>query len=871
MDCGPAALKCLLEGFRIHVSYDRLREACQTGIDGTSIDTMERVANQLGLEAEQVMLPVDHLLLGESKALPAIVIVKLPNGLTHFVVAWRLHGRIVQVMDPATGRRWTGYRQFTNEVFCHTMMVPAEGWREFASSAEFQAALTERLSHIGIRSRDIQSLASQALEQPRWQALGALDAATRLVTALIDSHGLKGSESARLIARLVETAELIPDAYWSVRRGPDDTDGQAQVLMRGAVLVRIRAGRVSPVSAIPAEAPNLTPELAAAVAERPVSPGLELFRIVCESGLLGPSAITAALALAACATVIEALLFRTLFDVTADLKLVGQRAAAIAALLLFSLTVLLLELPISSGVLRIGRQIENRLRLAFLRKIPKLGDRYFQSRLTSDMAERSHVTHRLRNLPELTRQLMRAGFGLCATAAGIIWLAPAATPLVVFAVAAALLPAFMVQSLLTERDLRVRSHAAALTRFYLDAMLGLVAIRAHSAERSLRGEHERLLGAWGDAALRLQRAVVSVEAVQLTAIFGLVAWLILSHSIQGTGAGSVLLVVYWALNLPLFGQEIAAVTRQSPHYRNLTLRLLEPLGAPEEPTPEKMGEPLDRAPSLEFQQVSVEVSGHRILNGINLQVAPGAHIAIVGPSGAGKSSLVGILLGWFKPCAGNVLVNGLPLDCDQLRRSMAWVDPAVQLWNRSFFANLVYGAGQEALAVGRTIDAALLRSVLEAMPQGLQTKLGEGGALVSGGEGQRVRLGRAMLHTHARLVVLDEPFRGLDREKRRELLRRAREYWRGSTLLCITHDLEETQQFDRVLVIEKGQIAEEGEPGELCGSANSRYLELLEAEREMRSGLWASRMWRRIHVHSGRIVEQHPEPVHDQERESEVA
>ena len=63
MDCGPAALKCLLEGFGISVSYGRLREACQTDVDGTSLDTMEQVAVQLGLEAEQVMMPVDHLLL----------------------------------------------------------------------------------------------------------------------------------------------------------------------------------------------------------------------------------------------------------------------------------------------------------------------------------------------------------------------------------------------------------------------------------------------------------------------------------------------------------------------------------------------------------------------------------------------------------------------------------------------------------------------------------------------------------------------------------------------------------------------------------------------------------------------------------------
>ena len=62
MDCGPAALKCLLQGFGINVHYGRLREACQTDVDGTSIDTMEEVAIQLGLEAEQIVIPVDHVL-----------------------------------------------------------------------------------------------------------------------------------------------------------------------------------------------------------------------------------------------------------------------------------------------------------------------------------------------------------------------------------------------------------------------------------------------------------------------------------------------------------------------------------------------------------------------------------------------------------------------------------------------------------------------------------------------------------------------------------------------------------------------------------------------------------------------------------------
>src|SRR5713226_8277208 len=100
MDCGPAALKCLLGGFGINVHYGRLREACQTDVDGTSIDTIEEVANQLGLQAEQIMLPPDHVFLDEARALPAVAVVVQPNGNTHFIVVWRQHGRFVQLMDP---------------------------------------------------------------------------------------------------------------------------------------------------------------------------------------------------------------------------------------------------------------------------------------------------------------------------------------------------------------------------------------------------------------------------------------------------------------------------------------------------------------------------------------------------------------------------------------------------------------------------------------------------------------------------------------------------------------------------------------------------------------------------------------------------
>jgi ATP-binding cassette subfamily B protein len=159
----------------------------------------------------------------------------------------------------------------------------------------------------------------------------------------------------------------------------------------------------------------------------------------------------------------------------------------------------------------------------------------------------------------------------------------------------------------------------------------------------------------------------------------------------------------------------------------------------------------------------------------------------------------------------------------------------------------------EGVPFGDVIQKAGLFDVLERLPDGLKTILGEGGGLVSGGEGQRVRLGRAMVRPQMRLVILDEPFRGLDRARRRELLAQARQHWQGATLLCVTHDVGETLSFPRVLVIEEGRIVEDAPPADLAAQPSSRYRTLLDAEQAVRQNLWASTAWRRLVMEGGRL------------------
>jgi ATP-binding cassette subfamily B protein len=864
MDCGPASLKCLLEGFGVHAAYGRLREACQTDVDGTSIDVIEDVARQLGLDAEQIMLPVDHLLLAESDALPALVVSRLPSGVTHFLVAWRRHGPLVQVMDPAVGRRWMTAERFKRQLYVHQMPVAAAGWREWAGSDEMRRVLERRLGDLGVARAAARAWIERAHGDPSWRSLAALDAAVRMASTLqaVGAVG-RGDEATRLCEAVLARVrdgddEAIPDVFWSVRPAAAAGD-TGELALRGAVLVRVRGRATESASAL-AERP-LSAELVAALAEKPVSPAVALVRLLREDGLLAPAALVLALALSALGVAVQALLLRGALEVGRHLGIPGQRLGAAAALVAFVGALLLLEWPVTAGLLRMGRHLETRLRLAFVRKLPRLHDRYLQSRLASDMAERSHAMHGLRQLPALAGNLLRSFFSLLLTAAGIAWLDPASAPLAAGVAALAVVLPILTLPVLSERDLRQRTHAGAISRFYLDALLGLVPVRTHGAERAVRREHEGLLSEWARAGYSLQRAAVSVAALLSLAGMGLSAWLVAAHLGRNGETGALLLLVYWALELPVHGADLAQLVRQYPTQRNLALRLLEPLGAPERDGDETAracaSEPEHRGVAIALERVSVVAGGQPILHDLDLAIAPGEHVALVGPSGAGKSSLVGLLLGWHRPATGLLTVDGAPLEgvhLDRLRERTAWVEPATQLFHRSLFDNLLYGAAPgAAAALPETMATADLRALLERLPQGLQTRLGEGGGLVSGGEGMRVRLGRALMRPDARLVLLDEAFRGLARAQRHELLERVRARHRAATLVCVTHDVAETLAFARVLVVDGGRIVEDGVPEALAARDGSRYASLLAAERAAHAELWSHDRWRRLRVEDGRL------------------
>jgi ABC-type transport system involved in cytochrome bd biosynthesis fused ATPase/permease subunit len=410
--------------------------------------------------------------------------------------------------------------------------------------------------------------------------------------------------------------------------------------------------------------------------------------------------------------------------------------------------------------------------------------------------------------------------------------------------------------------MRVRNRLGALSRFSLDALRGGVMLRAHGAERAMQREHGALLGEWARARISQQATIAAVETGQLALTLGISAWLVTRYLSRTRDLPGLLLLAYWTLDLSALGESAANAAWQYPRLRNVLLRLTEPLNAPDDTaagSPRAERPPSARGIAIRMSNVTARANGHTILANIDIEIPAGQHVAIVGESGAGKSTLVGLLLGWLRPATGEITIDGQPLvgsSLQELRDCTAWIDPTVQLWNRSLFDNLVYGsrAGPPA-DLGQVLDDAQLHECIRHLPDGLRTSVGEDGTLLSGGEGQRARIGRGLLHKDARLVILDEPARGLDRYRRTEILATCRSRWPDATMLCVTHDVAETVGFDRVLVVHRGAIAEDGPPSALIGMGDSRYSRMLTGDRGAAAHLWSGDAWRRLVARRGAVDE----------------
>ena len=224
--------------------------------------------------------------------------------------------------------------------------------------------------------------------------------------------------------------------------------------------------------------------------------------------------------------------------------------------------------------------------------------------------------------------------------------------------------------------------------------------------------------------------------------------------------------------------------------------------------------PLPPAPAIEFEGVRLRYGDDArwALDGVDLTLAAGARVAIVGASGAGKSSLLGALQKFYPLQAGQIRFGAQPLaalDGDALRRHIAVIAQQTTLFDLSLRDNLLLAAPEaSAERIAQALHQAQLDAFVAALPQGLDTMLGEAGARVSGGEARRIAIARALLQD-APVLVLDEPTEGLDAGTARALYSALDVAARGRTLLLVTHRLGGLAQLvDEVVVMASGRVRE---------------------------------------------------------------
>ncbi|MCL4630775.1 lipid A export permease/ATP-binding protein MsbA [Burkholderia sp.] len=240
--------------------------------------------------------------------------------------------------------------------------------------------------------------------------------------------------------------------------------------------------------------------------------------------------------------------------------------------------------------------------------------------------------------------------------------------------------------------------------------------------------------------------------------------------------------------------------------------------------PEGGGKPLERATGrIRFNDVSFAYhagTGKPTLDCVSFDVAPGEMIALAGPSGSGKTTLVNLMPRFFDPTSGEILVDGVALPeyrLRDLRDQIAMVSQDVVLFNDTIASNVAYGQSPDRERVTAALRAANLLSTVEAMPDGLDTLVGDNGMRLSGGQRQRLAIARA-IYKDAPILILDEATSALDSESERHVQAALETLMKGRTTLVIAHRLSTIERADRILVMDGGRIVESGSHAALLAS-----------------------------------------------------
>ncbi len=384
----------------------------------------------------------------------------------------------------------------------------------------------------------------------------------------------------------------------------------------------------------------------------------------------------------------------------------------------------------------------------------------------------------------------------------------AAVVCALFAAAAFLVPALAARSA-AAAGTGLSSGMAALRVSALDALSGLREVRAFGAEgRMLAAVQAREAGLLAAQRLVSRRAALAGTIAFLCAQAALLAVLLAGRA--GHGTASVVVAAFLVVAAFEAAGGLSRAGVQSGHAAAAAARVLDAAEAPPAVAePVAPAAPPPRS-GLRFEGVTFRWQADRaaVLDGLTLEIPEGSRVAVMGPSGAGKSTLAALALRVVAPEAGTVRLGGVDLatlDSAAVRGRIAWLGQATHLFDDTIGANLRLGhPGATDAELWEALDRAAIGEVVRAMPDRLDTWLGEGGARVSGGQGRRLALARVLLQ-QAPVLILDEPCAGLDAETERAFLATLNDVGAGRTVVLITHRLTGVERLDRIWRLSGGR------------------------------------------------------------------
>ena len=420
------------------------------------------------------------------------------------------------------------------------------------------------------------------------------------------------------------------------------------------------------------------------------------------------------------------------------------------------------------------------------------------------------------------RYLPQVVLAVCVPLLLVAWVLPHdLTAGLVLIVTVPLIPVFMVLIGLTARA-RSEERLQTLTRLgshFVEVVRGLETLRAHDRDRA----QAATLAEAGEAYRRetmatLRVAFLSALVLELFAMLGtaLVAATIGIQLAQGhlhLQTGLAVLILAPELYQPIrqLGAQFHAGADGLAAAGQILAVLDEPAAVRTPSRPRPAPDPSAAAVVLDRVTVSYPGRGRAVLDGVSLRLEPGEQVALIGPSGEGKSTLASLILRLLEPTSGSVSCEGIDLadvDPGAWRRRIAWVPQRPTIFSGTLEENISLGAPEvSAAAVRAAISAAELDLLVESLPDGAATRIGDGGRRLSAGEAQRVAIARAFVRDAA-LLVLDEPTAHLDAENARLVIAAIERLAAGRTTLLVAHHLGLAAGADRVVMLGQGRLSE---------------------------------------------------------------